>query len=607
MEEGGAWINIAEILHLVRPHRGGARGRAPGARGRAHARLAHGGLAAAGRSRSSASTWATGPRPERDPGAEPPAHRRHAPLLADVAGPSSRSGAATLELADEALAALGEAAETSTEPQFIGAVRRPARGAGAPPRRSRRRARRAWTTRSTGSSTAPRTSCGSRRSRPPACASRATPARARATAATPRPARRSATRADALLERARLAAESGWVVEAAQLATAEAEHARATGEGPRAAATRRRSGRRRPRLWDDIPRPYPAAYCRWREAEALMAARDRDGATRAASLALTGARRLGSAWLVEEVESLAARARLQLGEERGGAAAAAAAGGRGPVRPDRARARRARARGRGRHEPRDRRAAPHGREDGQRPRVAHPREAERALPHRGRRGCAPAGPGTNHLMRALVTGATGFIGGRLADALAARGVAVRSARPGPRPSGGSRGRGARAARGRRARRREPARRRGGRVHRLLPRPLHGARQRGRRLRGARAQGGGQLRAHGEGRGRRAGGLPRRARRRALRAPEEPRRDRRDAGGRGTAARVLPRRDGDRRGERVVPDAALPRGAPAGDDRAEPGCATGPSRSPSTTCSSTSRRRRSARRPPAARSRSAAPT
>ena len=54
-----------------------------------------------------------------------------------------------------------------------------------------------------------------------------------------------------------------------------------------------------------------------------MAARDRDGATRAAALALTGARRLGSAWLVEEVESFAARARLQLGESAGRPAAAA--------------------------------------------------------------------------------------------------------------------------------------------------------------------------------------------------------------------------------------------------------------------------------------------
>jgi DNA-binding CsgD family transcriptional regulator len=121
------------------------------------------------------------------------------------------------------------------------------------------------------------------------------------------------TRADTLLERARLTAESGGAIEAAHGATAEAEHARASGAGAerdpvalwRAAAER----------WDELRRPYHAAYCRWREAEALMAVRDRDGAAAAASAALAAARRLGSAWLAEEVESLAARARLQLGEE----------------------------------------------------------------------------------------------------------------------------------------------------------------------------------------------------------------------------------------------------------------------------------------------------
>ena len=46
-----------------------------------------------------------------------------------------------------------------------------------------------------------------------------------------------------------------------------------------------------------------------------MAKRDRDAAARVASEALASARRLGSAWLAEEVESLAARARLQLGDE----------------------------------------------------------------------------------------------------------------------------------------------------------------------------------------------------------------------------------------------------------------------------------------------------
>ena len=124
------------------------------------------------------------------------------------------------------------------------------------------------------------------------------------------------TRADALLERSRLGAQAGLVVEAAQLATSEGEYARATGgdaAGLWATAAER---------WDALGRPYISAYARWREAEALMAGRDREGASRAASAALTSARRLGSAWLAEEVESLAARARLQLGE---GAEAAAVA------------------------------------------------------------------------------------------------------------------------------------------------------------------------------------------------------------------------------------------------------------------------------------------
>ena len=126
------------------------------------------------------------------------------------------------------------------------------------------------------------------------------------------------TRADALLERSRLGAEAGLVVEAAQLATSEGEYARATGgdaAGLWATAAER---------WDALGRPYISAYARWREAEARMARRDREGASRAASAALASARRLGSAWLAEEVESLAARARLHLGEDAETAAAAAA-------------------------------------------------------------------------------------------------------------------------------------------------------------------------------------------------------------------------------------------------------------------------------------------
>jgi ATP/maltotriose-dependent transcriptional regulator MalT len=124
-------------------------------------------------------------------------------------------------------------------------------------------------------------------------------------------------RADALIERARLAAESCGPVEEAELAMAEAEYARAVGDAPDAEDDNRAGAElwsRAAAAWEALGRPYPAAYARWREAEALMSARDRDGAVRAASDALATARRLRSAWLADEVESLAARARLTLGD-----------------------------------------------------------------------------------------------------------------------------------------------------------------------------------------------------------------------------------------------------------------------------------------------------
>ena len=88
------------------------------------------------------------------------------------------------------------------------------------------------------------------------------------------------SRADALLERARLAAQAGWAVEAAHLTTAEAEYARAAGGG---SATLWAEAAER---WEELRRPYQSSYARWREAEALMAAADREGATRAANEAL---------------------------------------------------------------------------------------------------------------------------------------------------------------------------------------------------------------------------------------------------------------------------------------------------------------------------------
>ncbi len=113
--------------------------------------------------------------------------------------------------------------------------------------------------------------------------------------------------AEVHIARVRAAAQSAGRVEAIWLATAEAELGRAHGcEDPANWALAVQG-------WDSIERPYPAARVRLREAEALLACGDRGRAAEAlsASHALAGA--LGSAWLVAELEGLAARARLPLG------------------------------------------------------------------------------------------------------------------------------------------------------------------------------------------------------------------------------------------------------------------------------------------------------
>jgi DNA-binding NarL/FixJ family response regulator len=117
-------------------------------------------------------------------------------------------------------------------------------------------------------------------------------------------------RAQALLATARHAAAEAAAVTpnaAGWLALAEAEHERAL-----AAA--------RPDLWADaadtwerLERPPLAAYCRWRQAEALVAA----GASRAAASEPLGkahavAARIGAKPLLTELELLAQRARLEL-------------------------------------------------------------------------------------------------------------------------------------------------------------------------------------------------------------------------------------------------------------------------------------------------------
>jgi class 3 adenylate cyclase/tetratricopeptide (TPR) repeat protein len=109
-------------------------------------------------------------------------------------------------------------------------------------------------------------------------------------------ARRAATQAEVVTPNA-----GGW------RALAEAEYARARGRANPAAWSQTAVA------WDRLERPPLAAYCRWRQAEALVAA----GAPPSeASVPLTKARdvaaRIGARPLLRELELLAERARLDL-------------------------------------------------------------------------------------------------------------------------------------------------------------------------------------------------------------------------------------------------------------------------------------------------------
>ena len=120
-------------------------------------------------------------------------------------------------------------------------------------------------------------------------------------------------RAEALIMRARAATEDGHEVEGAYAASAEAAYGRALGRddaGLWAAAAE---------AWEALARPYPAARSRWHQAEALVAAGDREGAAAPVAAALAAAERLGATWLGAEAESLAARARLRLAPDEAAA------------------------------------------------------------------------------------------------------------------------------------------------------------------------------------------------------------------------------------------------------------------------------------------------
>ena len=189
-------------------------------------------------------------------------------------------------------------------------------------------------------------------------------------------ARRAAAEAAAVTPNA-----AGW------RALAEAEYERARGVARPELWSERRDS------WERLERPPLAAYCRWRQAEALVAA--------------------GAAARRRERRRSGTRTRSQLGSERSPCCASSSCSpqrARLDLAPPDARPPDARQGleellgltpreaevltlvARGLHQPRDRRRARDQRQDRQRPRLAHPAQARRAEPARGRRDRAPPRP-----------------------------------------------------------------------------------------------------------------------------------------------------------------------------------------------------------------------
>jgi DNA-binding CsgD family transcriptional regulator len=116
------------------------------------------------------------------------------------------------------------------------------------------------------------------------------------------------TRARIHMQRLRAAAEEGGPVERAWSAVGAADLARARGRNDP------KLWRKAAREWEAISRPFQQAFALWRGAEALIEADDRAGAAETAQTALAIAERLGAEWLVDELTTLAQRARLDLGD-----------------------------------------------------------------------------------------------------------------------------------------------------------------------------------------------------------------------------------------------------------------------------------------------------
>jgi DNA-binding CsgD family transcriptional regulator len=116
------------------------------------------------------------------------------------------------------------------------------------------------------------------------------------------------TRARIHMQRLRAAAEEGGPVERAWSAVGAADLARARGRSDV------KLWRKAAREWEAISRPFQQAFALWRGAEAQIEADDRSGAAETAQAALEIADRLGARWLVDELTTLAQRARLDLGD-----------------------------------------------------------------------------------------------------------------------------------------------------------------------------------------------------------------------------------------------------------------------------------------------------
>jgi len=116
--------------------------------------------------------------------------------------------------------------------------------------------------------------------------------------------------ADMHVARADAAAGREGPLEVAWVLMARAERTRAAGAADPAAYAAAAEA------WTRVERPYPAAVLRFREAEAHVHAGDRDAAAATARAAREAAAELGAGWLRGEVDGLAARARLALGDDR---------------------------------------------------------------------------------------------------------------------------------------------------------------------------------------------------------------------------------------------------------------------------------------------------